>query len=342
MTDRILEIGQYAAGYCGRLFVRTGAEVARVQTERSPAWASDTAMDAYLHAGKKSVATDDADLIAQLASQADVIICEAATSEAVDALGFKTWQCPVKLAITPFGLTGPKQNWQATSATLLAMGGYTNLVGDPGRAPLTLPGHYVDFQTGALGFTAANACLLAQQSDNIDLSMLETVMSLSQFTTVRWHCTGDIRERHGNDFYFVAPSNLFRCQDGWVYINIVPNFWDAFTVFADLPELLIDDRFTTNDLRIEHGAALFDLTAAALKDCTKAELVDRAGAARIPLGVVMSFDDVLSDPHLAQRDFWETVTIGDQSLTSAGIPWCINNEPRPELSVATNTSKGFN
>ena len=121
--DRVLELGGHAAGYCGRLFVQAGCDVARVETEeRPPGWVSDEAMDLYLHAGKRRIRTDDAALIAELASKADVVVAEGATADAVGALGFDAWDAPVKTAITPFGRTGPKRNWQASTNVLLAMG----------------------------------------------------------------------------------------------------------------------------------------------------------------------------------------------------------------------------
>lgn len=309
MSIKVLEIGGYAAGYFGRLFARQGAEVTRLELEaESAAWASSEAMHLFLHEGKKSVAFKNAAEVVDYAGAVDVVVCEAESANALDALRFDDWQTNIKVAITPFGRTGPKRNWQASPSTLLAMGGYTFLMGDPERAPLNLPGHYLEFQTGAIAYSAAVASIFADQSDTLDVSMLETVLSLTQFTHVRWHCARDIRQRHGNDFYFVVPSNLFKTQDsGWVYINIVPAFWDAFTVFIEMPELLIDERFATNDLRIKHRDALYKLAVDVIASWTTEACVRRAEAARIPLGVVQTFDDVLKDPHLVSRDFWETV-----------------------------------
>ena len=88
---------------------------------------------------------------------------EGESADEIAELGFESWQTSIKVAITPFGLTGPDRNRPATNATLLAMGGYTNLMGDPDRDPLTLPGHYVDFQSGSYAYTAASACLLGDR-----------------------------------------------------------------------------------------------------------------------------------------------------------------------------------
>ena len=77
----------------------------------------------------------------------DVVIVEANSADEAINLGIEEWKNAIVVVITPFGLSGPRRNWKATSSTLLAMGGYTQLMGDEGRTPLTLPGHYVEFQT---------------------------------------------------------------------------------------------------------------------------------------------------------------------------------------------------
>ena len=305
---RVFETGGFAAGYCGRLFAQAGCEVVRVEgAPLAPGAVSDTALEHYLHAGKRRVSTADPTLIHELANAADVAVTEAPTARALAALGFHAWEAPVKAAITPFGLTGPKRDAPATPNTLLAMAGYTYIMGDAERAPLTLPGHYPEFQSGGFAYVAANASHLAGERNVIDVGMLETVMALSQFTTVMWHCAGEIRRRHGNDFWYVVPTNLFRCADGWVYVNVVPGFWDAFATFLERPELILDERFTTNALRRTHRDALHEIIAAALAPLTRATIEARADATRVPIGIVQTLDDVLADPQLADRDFWHTV-----------------------------------
>lgn len=334
--DRVLEIGGFAAGFCGRLFAQSGYDVVRIETGTDePAWVRSEAMSLFLHPGKRRVRTDDPELIAELAAHADIVVAQAKDAQGIDALGFDEWTSPVKCAVTPFGRTGPKRNWQAVPNVLLAMGGYTNLMGDPDRAPLSLPGHYVEFQSGGLAFTATNACRLAGKRNVIDIGMLEVVMSLSQFTTVMWHCSRVIRSRHGSDFYSVVPSNLFRCADGWIYMNIVPAFWDPFTVFLERPELAIDERFATNERRMRNRDSLHDLIADILAPMTRAQIERRADECRIPLGLVQTFDDILADPHLAVRDMWQTVGIAESGpILSPRPSWRIHGKPRPALEPA--------
>ena len=330
-----MEIGGYAAGYAGRLFVHAGAEVVQYAPERAPAWASEQAMDLYLHAGKRRLQDVSPDVLAQLAEVADVVVVHAENAQAVAQLGVADWSGVVKVVITGFGLTGPKKDWLATPNVLLAMGGYTHITGDAGRAPLSLPGHYLEFQSGALGYAAANAARLAGQTDTlIDISMLEVLMTLSQFSTVRWHCAGEVRGRHGSDFWFVEPSELYACADGWIYVNIVPQFWDPFTVFLDRPDLAMDERFLNNDLRRQHRAELHDIGRQAVASLTLAELERRAVDCRVPVGFVKSLDDVLHEPHLALREFWYQVSSSAQtSVRVPGTPYRINAASHPDLSL---------
>ena len=74
--DKVLEIGNFSAGFCGRLFAQNGAEVVRVKQEDPPAWASSQAMDLFLHSDKKVVDCKDKEQIKRLASEADYLVLE--------------------------------------------------------------------------------------------------------------------------------------------------------------------------------------------------------------------------------------------------------------------------
>ena len=151
--EKVLELGGYSARYCGRLFVQTGYSVSRVKSSPKPGWASKMAMNLFLDVEKQHLDSFRQDL----PNSFDVVIVEANSADEAINLGIEEWKNAIVVVITPFGLSGPRRNWKATSSTLLAMGGYTQLMGDEGRTPLTLPGHYVEFQTAQYAYTA---CLL--------------------------------------------------------------------------------------------------------------------------------------------------------------------------------------
>ena len=330
---RVVELGGAAAGYCGRLFVQVGAQVVRLDTTTADDTVQGQALNLYLHGGKQRSPLDLADAgaaqrLATVLQDADIVIAQLPAST-LEALQWQRWPASVRVAITPFGMTGPYRDWQATGSVLLAMGGYTALIGDPGRAPLSMPGHYAEYQSGQYAYTAALATLDAVRTGQmtvgreLDVSMLETVLSLSQFTTVMWTHMGQIRSRHGNDWQNIYPLSLFRCKDGWFSINIVPNFWGAFTNMLDAPELLADARFATNDARMAHRAELAAIIEAKFGHRTMAELLELGQrASRVPTGIALTLADVLADPHLTARDVWQTVrSDAGRALRAPAVPY---------------------
>ncbi len=316
MGLRVLEVGGAAAGYCGRLFVHLGAEVVRLapRAEADPD-AEVEALALYLHSGK-DVRPDDGGPLAMAAAAHgpfDIVVVEGNPA----LLAARRWHevaAQVHVAISPFGLDGPCCDWQATGSVLLAMGGYTALTGDPGRAPLTLPGHYAEYQSGQYAYIAALSTWLAVRDGrmpagrSIDVSMWETVLSLSQFTTVMWTFTGRLRARHGNDWENLAPLSLFPCADGWFIVNIVPSFWEPFTLMLGRPELQLDPRFATNDARMAHKPDLYRIIDECLGRLTMAELLELGQRrARVPTGTALQLAQVLDDPHLRARGAWDVV-----------------------------------
>jgi crotonobetainyl-CoA:carnitine CoA-transferase CaiB-like acyl-CoA transferase len=262
------------------------------------------ALDHFLHEGKRRVASADSSLVRDLASNADVLIMEG-THAALSELGWYELERPaVRVAITPFGLTGPYRDWQATASVLLAMGGYTYIMGDPGRAPLTLPGHYVQYQAGQHAYIAANALSFEGEANQMaDVSMWETLLSLSQFTTVMWTSNKQVRQRHGSDFGLLYPINLFPCADGWFHVNVVPSFWGPFTRMLDRPELETDHRFLDSDRRRQNIDALDHIIVEQLGSRTRLEIMELGEQARVPTGILQEISEVLADKHLHERKF---------------------------------------
>ena len=342
MGLRVIEVGHAAAGYCGRLFAHLGAEVLRLvpddmidpeNVHDAAAQAQQKSLNLYLHTGKRSVALNgrhiaDAAQAFLAAGAVDVLVVEG-NAALLTALAWLEVPAKVRIAITPFGLTGPCCDWQASSSVLLAMGGYTALMGDSGRAPLTLPGHYPEYQSGQYAYLSGLACWLAIRDGRaaanctIDVSMWESVLSLSQFTTVMWTFSGRVRARNGNDWDNLAPLSLFRCVDGWFVVNIVPNFWAPFTLMLGRPELLLDPRFATNDARMANKPALHAIIEEVLGVCTMADVLERGQRqSRVPTGIALSLQQVLDDEHLSSRGAWHTV--GDatgQLLRAPAVPF---------------------
>jgi len=336
---RVLELSdrEDAAAFAAKLFRRWGAEVIKVESpERA---ASRPAADLAVNGGKRRVRLDvrdrgDRAAIEALARTADVVLTDhdVADLDAHGILAIGEGSTAVRVSITPFGLDGPYRDMPATNATLLALGGYTWLMGDPGRAPLTMPGNYVPYQAGTFAYLAALATLLGgSPARTIEVSMLECLASLHQFTDTMWRFEGIVRSRHGNRWENLCPTTLLPAADGWYGVNILQAFWFPFAHWIGRPETALEGPWATNAGRMADQDAVEAAAMKALWDVPRREIF-RAGQEnwRVPVGFAASLREVLDDPHLAERGFWRTMPAAGGELRVPGAPYRFAGEEPPE------------
>ncbi len=355
---RVLELSdaEAAAGFAGKLFARWGSEVIRVESPDRPL--SVDAEVTYLHGGKRRVAldyrtTEGRAALDALAATCDVLLTDAPVSdiESFGLLGLGGQQAPsVRIAVTPFGLTGPYAGFAATEATLLALAGLTYLTGDPGRAPLTMPGHYAAYQAGTMAYTASLAAMLdarrhpAAEPRLIDLSILECLVGLHQMTDTRWLVNDEIRTRVGNRSS-ASTGGMLPCRDGWFGFSTAGENWMQLALMLGRPDLIEDPRFSTNAGRLENRDEFDALVQAALSGRTRHEIFTEAQETwRLAMGYGASLADCLSDRHLEAREFWRPLegAGASGSVRMPGSPFRFRGEEqppeRPAVPAGTDTA----
>ena len=348
-TMRVLELSdrEEAAAYTGKLLARWGAEVIKVESRDRPA--PEMAVDHYLNGGKRRVALDYRDdasraTLERLAASCDLLITDAPARD-VEAFGLLSLGGAagprVSASVTPFGLSGPYRDYEATPATLLALGGYTWLMGDRDREPLTMPGNYVHYQAGNFAYVALLASWLRERQTpaktprTIEIAQVECLTSLHQFTDTMWMFGEVVRSRHGNRWENLCPTVLLPCADGWFGMNILPNFWFPFTQMIGHPELGEGDHpLATNLGRMEYEDEVEALIVEAIGDWSKERIFTEGQETwRVPVGYAATLGEMLDDRHLNDRAFWKTIEgaqgSGAGPLLTAGSPFRFVGEPAP-------------
>jgi crotonobetainyl-CoA:carnitine CoA-transferase CaiB-like acyl-CoA transferase len=316
---RILEVSdsEGAAAFSGKLSRRWGHEVIKVESPARPG--PEVPADLYLNGGKRRVALDldtagDRDRLDALARSCDVLVTDRSVQdiERLDLLNLGGGDGPrVRLSITPFGLTGPYAHAPATEASLLALGGYSYIIGDPEKAPLTFVGRYASFQGGTLGYVAALATARSlapgAPSVQIDISLMECLAALHQSTYSKALATGQARERAGNRMDG-APNSLLPTRDGWVGVSFQQQFWFSFATMIGRPDLAEGHPLATNAGRMQHYDELIEIVDEVFRERDTHEIFDEAqGTWRIPIGKLLGVLEALDDPHLNARDFWRPI-----------------------------------
>ncbi len=348
--------GSVAGSYAGKLFAGLGARVIKVEppagdplrAEGEPLAAGGTVF-AAVNTGKQSVVLEvrtatGAALLDRLLARADLVIESAAPGPLRPLTRDREHPRLVKLYLSPFGLTGPYAGFRSTALTDYAMGGQLYLNGEPDREPLQGAGRQPEYAAAVYGFIGAMVALLAREQtgrgQTVDVSHMETMASLHQWTTVRWTHGRYIQKRIGNRYDTTHPITVYPCKDGHVAISASSEEQgQRFMAVSGLGHLLDDPRFATGVARLQNADAFDELLMPWLMERTAAEIVEICQTARVPAGPVPGMQELLEDDHLAARGFWQQPD-GPNGPRYPGPPFRLSGHPwrlRPAPAMGADT-----
>ncbi len=109
------------------------------------------------------------------------------------------------------------------------------------------------------------------------------------------------------------------CRDGYIALVYRAQDWEALKA-ATGEAALNDSRFGTPAGRKEHVAALNAVFRQAFMHLSRAEIRNLAVAYRLPLGPVWAPSELLQDPHMVARGFFEPVELGGAGVSMPRLP----------------------
>jgi crotonobetainyl-CoA:carnitine CoA-transferase CaiB-like acyl-CoA transferase len=365
---RVVDFSDQIAGpYCSKLFVDAGADVIKIESpagdslrRRSATGADlrgeDSALFTFLNAGKQSVVGAAADPhVEALVAKADLVIeahgLEFDTGERLDVARLCAAHPPlVVLSITPYGLTGPWANRQATEFTLQAESGSIGMRGVMGKEPFQAGGRISEWAAGTYGAVAALPAVLRAQAtgrgEHIDLSMLETAnMVFTQFSEL----INRLMNGSPDDppVAFLSPTvetpSIEPTADGYVGFctNSRQQFAD-FLLLIERTDLQGDEQLAQFAGRLMRFDEWNEIMQAWLKKKTTAEIIERASLLRIPVAPICNGQSVQAHPHLMARGVF--VPAADGRFVQPRRPYRIDDvdppapRPAPRLGAQTPTA----
>ncbi len=332
---RVIEMGQLIAGpFCGKTLGDFGADIIKIEPPADPAQPGASGGDPLrgwrmLQDGtsvwwqvqsrnKRSIALDlrsreGQDIARRLIAEADVLIenFRPGTLEgwglgwdALHALNPRL----VMLRISGYGQTGPYRDLPGFGAIGEAMGGLRHLTGEPGRVPVRTGvsiGDTLAALHGTIGVMMAlyHRAVHGGPGQVIDVALHEAVFNVMESLVPEYSAFGVVREAGGSALPGIAPSNAYRCADGYVLVA-----GNGDSIFRRLMEAIgRPDLAAAPDLQSNAGrVARVDEIDGAIGAWTLArsiaEVLATLGAARVPAGRVYTAKDICEDPHYRARD----------------------------------------
>ncbi|KQZ85243.1 hypothetical protein ASD56_02455 [Microbacterium sp. Root166] len=352
---RVLELGSdLAARWCARLLAGFGADVVRVDRvgvagEDAPVDVDVEARRLHGDAGKRSVGIDPGDpgalrRLHRLQEAADLVLTSAVGADA-DALGVDPREfaarCPGTplVAITPFGVTGPRAGEPATDPTLMAMAGWMSVQGASDGPPVAAGGDYVAHLSGAAGALAAIAALIVAEAGGggqlVEVREIDVALGSTMFDVTGYACTGRLRPRRTTE-----PGQswgVFATADGHVSVSS-----SAARAWASLWAVVFGEDAVGADPSAREGRPSnsddLQRLAALLVTREKRELMELAQLLGHLVGEVTTLDEVLELPQLVARDWFDRlpVRMGREAVVvrATGAPVRIPHLPWTAAAVA--------
>jgi crotonobetainyl-CoA:carnitine CoA-transferase CaiB-like acyl-CoA transferase len=325
---RVLELANYMAGpYCGMLLGDLGADVIKIENPAGgdysrgnpPFNAGEGAGFMLLNRNKRSLALNLKDprgkeVFLSLAGSADVVVenFRPGTMRDLD-LDYDVLSARnprlIYLSATAYGQTGPYSDRPGLDLILQGMSGLMSITGEPDGPPVKVGVPICDLTAALYGANSILAALLVRartsEGQFVDISLYEAGVSLAVWEAASYWTTGEVPERLGSAHRSSAPYQAVKTADGYITIGATsPPNWARFCEVLGLQHLRDDPRFAQNAgrrARYQELAALIEEVTATQPSQHWYEALEAAG---VPCGVLQTYDQVLSDPHLQARGFF--------------------------------------
>ena len=361
---RIIEMGQLIAiPFAMKLLADMGAEVIRLEsTRRLESYRSDSVYQNEVHGefwnrganfyeqnrNKLGITLDlgraeGRSILSRLIAISDVF-AENFTPRVIRNFGLEyetlTRIKPdiIMVSSTGYGFDGPWANFGATGPATEGASGLAYATGYPGGPPVMAEIPYVDYTAGEHTVFAVMTALMHRlrtgRGQFIDVSQTQTAAVTIPEILVDFAANGREPERIGNADPVMAPHGCYPCrgEDRWIAIAVGDDAeWQGLCRVFGRPEWSGNPELSGTLGRWQNREEIDRLLAAETVRWDAQELMSALQAEGVPAGAVLDSKDLLFNPHLKERGFYEVVRHHPSTemppLPYAGRPWRLSETP---------------
>lgn len=326
---KVVELARILAGpWIGQTLADLGAEVIKVESpegDDTRGWGppfietDGEKSAAYFHAcnrGKQSVIADfaspeDRAFVLAMVAEADIVIENFKLGglkkfgldyESLSAINPRLIYC----SVTGFGQTGPYAARAGYDFMIQGMSGFMDLTGEPDGPPEKIGVALADIITGLYGTIAIQAALaqraITGRGQHIDMALFDVMTGVLANQAMNYLASGVAPKRLGNAHPNIVPYQTFPVSDG--YIIIACGNDRQFAAICDvlgLEGVAQDERFATNQARVENRGLVVPMIAAETAKFGRDDLLARLETRSVPAGPINTVADVFADEQFQAR-----------------------------------------
>ena len=259
----------------------------------------------------------------------------------------------IMVSSTGYGFYGPWSNFGATGPATEGAAGLAYQTGYLGGGPVMAEIPYTDYTSGEHTVFAVMAALMHRlrtgQGQFVDISQTQATSSTIPEVLMDFSANGRSGQRIGNQDTVMSPHGCYPCRgdDRWITIAVATDEeWQAVCRVLGQNGWAADPRFNDSFSRWKNRDELDALIGTVTSTWDAHELMHALQKDGVAAGAVLDSKDLLFDPHLGQRNFYEVVThhesTGIPPLPYAGRPWklsktpAVNSQPAPLMGEHNN------
>ena len=350
---KVIDLSKIFAGpQCGQFLGDRGADVIKVEPvtggDDSRSWApqKDGQSSTFLafNRNKRSLAVDlksdeGRAIVHDLVEGADIVLQSfkggTARKLGVDydtlkALNERLVYCE----ISGFGQEGPLGGRPGYDVMLQAFSGMIHSMGAEDTPYSRVSFSPVDMGTGLIAVIGVLAALQERhrtgKGSHVELSLLDTSLSLLGYLAQNYWFTGEPPRRLGTVHPSLAPYQAFDAADGALMVGAGNDAqWRRLCGLLGLDHLADDPRFASNTARVDNCTETAGLVQEKLIAKPVAHWLERFAEAGIPSAPIQGLDAALDHPQVAARGLVtrsQHPVLGE--LKQIGMPIRFNHQER--------------
>jgi glutaryl-CoA transferase len=236
-------------------------------------------------------------------------------------------------SISGYGENGPYRSRPGYDFVAQAESGLMSVTGEIDGEPQRVGSPVGDQSAGMYACIAILAALRVRdrtgKGQHIDISLLDSAVSLLGNVSSNYLISGEEAVRYGNGHPNIVPYQAFRTRSGYIVVSCGNDrLYQSFCHLIGRDDLATDPRFATNPQRVRNRRELIPQLQEQFLQRDSEEWLSALRGVGIPCGPINTVSQIFNDPQIQARGLvWECDHPKAGKIKLSGSPMHLSETP---------------